>query len=108
MIQSPKIIDEIARQITPIMPQIGISAIVDLLKEPESFFNKLPPAILREILEMLISRIIVYPDHVTIRLLPLGREGLKLNKGKHLKISKTVDGLTELDEKICFVKRHEQ
>ncbi|MBO7483696.1 MAG: recombinase family protein [Alphaproteobacteria bacterium] len=108
VIQSPKMIDEIARQIKPIMPQIGISEIVDFLKEPETFFNKLPPAILREILEMLISKIIVYPDHVTIRLLPLGQEGLKLNKGKHLKISKTVDGLTELDEKICFVKRYGQ
>ena len=106
IIQSPKIIDEIAKQIKPEMPQIGISEIVELLKDPEIFFNKLPPDVLREVLEMLISRIVVYPDHVIIRLLPLGQEGLKLNK--KLKASLCVDGLTELDGKICFVRKRGQ
>lgn len=108
IIQSPKIIDEVVRQIQPEMPQMGITEVMTLLKDPELFLNHLPTPVLREILEMIVARIIIYPEYVIIRLLPFGYECLKYRIPADMTLSVLEKGLMELKGKICFTRKRGQ
>jgi len=105
ILKHPRIIDEIAKQISTDMPEVGITEVFNKIKEPEHFFDYLSSETVRQILERIISRIIIYKDKMVIRLLPFGAMLLELSKHHKLQSSKDAPGLMELVYRIDFAKK---
>ena len=105
IIKHPRLIDEMAKQITKEMPEIGITEIFKKIKDPEHFFDYLSSETVRQILERIISRIIIYKDKIVIRLLPFGAMLLELSKQNELQPSQNQPGLMELVYKLDFAKK---
>lgn len=105
ILKSPLIIDEPTRQLKSSMPEIGVTEVFKHLKNPALFFDKLPPDVIRAILEMTISRIIVHKNHIVTRLLPFGQEALRFTRKREFKVSETNDGLVELTYPIALARK---
>ena len=74
---SPKLADEIARQIMPTCPDLNIKEIFDKLKNTDNLIDKLPVNVVRLILKHVISKVVVSHNKVIIHLKPLGATLLK-------------------------------
>ena len=82
-----------------------MTEIFNHLKNPALFFDKLPPKVIREILEMVVSRIILYKDHIVIRLFPFGREALKFTRNREFKICESNNDMVELIYNVALAKK---
>ncbi len=105
IMKHPKIIEEIAKHITKENSTIGITEIFNKIKEPEHFFDYLSSETIRQIIERIISRIVVYKDRMIIRLLPFGAMLLELSKQHELQPSADQPDLMELTYKVDFAKK---
>lgn len=105
IIKHPRLIEEIVEQLSKEIPDIGVTEVFNKLKEPEHFFDYLSFEVLRQILERIISRIIIYKDKIVIRLLPFGAMLLELSKQHKLIASDDCPGLMELVYKCDFAKK---
>ena len=105
ILKNPRIIDEIAKQISTDMPEVGITEVFNKIKEPEHFFDYLSSETVRQILERIVSRIIIYKDKMVIRLLPFGAMLLELSKQHKLQASEDAPGLMELVYRFDFAKK---
>ena len=105
ILKSPKIIDELARQLKNTMPEVGVTEIFNHLKNPSLFFDKLPLAVVREILEMTISKIILHKDCIVIRLFPFGREALKFTRNRDFRVCESNNDMVELVYNISLAKK---
>ena len=74
------------------MPEVGITEVFNKIKEPEHFFDYLSSETVRQILERIVSRIIIYKDKMVIRLLPFGAMLLELSKQHKLQASEDAPG----------------
>lgn len=108
ILKYPKLIDELATRLTGEMPEIGLTEVIKKIQNPENFFDYLSPETIRLILKRVISRIIVYHDHLVIRLLPFGAMLLSMSKKDELQESTSQSGLMELTYDVNFVKKRGQ
>lgn len=105
ILRAPKLIDEIAKQITKEMPDVGITEVFKKIRNPEHFFEYLSPETVRQILERIISRIILYKNKVVIRLLPFGAMLLEMGKIKDLQPCADNPELMELKYIVNLTKK---
>lgn len=105
ILKHPRLIDEVAKQITQEIPEIGLTEIIKKIQNPEHFFDYLSSETLRQILERIISRIILYKDRLVIRLLPFGTMLLEMSKKDEMLVSEEYPDLMELTYKINFAKK---
>lgn len=62
ILKSPLLLNELLKYLKPDMPEIGMNELLQKTKAPEDFFTYLSQESLRQILERLISRVIIYKD----------------------------------------------
>ena len=105
ILKSPLLLNELLKYLKPDMPEIGMNELLQKTKAPEDFFTYLSQDSLRQILERLISRVIIYKDKLVIRLLPLGALLLEKSQTADLQASEEHSGLAELVYHISFSRK---
>ncbi len=105
IIKHPKMIEEIAKQISSESQEVGITEICKKMKDPKNFFDYLSTETKRQIFKRIISRVIVYKERIVIRLLPLGAMLLEMSKQNELTPSTEQAGLMELSYQVDFAKK---
>ena len=105
ILKSPLLLNELLKYLKPDMPEIGMNELLQKTKAPEDFFTYLSQESLRQILERLISRVIIYKDKLVIRLLPLGALLLEKSQTADLQASEEHSGLAELVYHISFSRK---
>lgn len=105
ILKSPLLLNELLKYLKPDMLEIGMNELLQKTKAPEDFFTYLSQESLRQILERLISRVIIYKDKLVIRLLPLGALLLEKSQTADLQASEEHSGLAELVYHISFSRK---
>ena len=104
--RSPRLLDEISKQVAVEDENIGLTEITEKLKETDNIFDYLSVETARAVIERLVSKIVIYKDKMVIRLLPLGTTLLEATKAKQLVPSTEYPELMELHYSMDFRRRN--